>query len=285
MKYYQARRLLARKFLLGESPVYHPSSGILSWVDIKTGTLFELEETGKLFQVQTGQYLGAAVPYETGEAYVGVMTTGIYKIQRNKIKRLYGLDQIFGDGRRANDAKCSPNGRLWFGSMPLFEGSMELGGGLYCYSGSEVYEKISGTKVANGMAWSDNEKKFYFIDSVDRCVYEYDYIQDGEKIKDRRRCIDISLGIPDGMAIDCEGMLWIALWGTGRIGRFHPDTGVIQSIVEVPAKNVSSCCFGGEKLDILFITSSAEGLTGGEEGCVFSCRVEVPGKPDSFWKG
>lgn len=284
MKYYQARRLLDRKFLLGESPVYHSLSGILSWVDIKTGTLFGMEENGKLFQVQTGQYLGAAVPYENGEAYVGVMTTGIYKIQRNKIQRLYGLDRIFGDGRRANDAKCSPNGNLWFGSMPLFEESIELGGSLYCCTGGEVYERIPGTKVANGMAWSDNEEKFYFIDSADRCVYEYDYIGNAEKIKNRRKCMDISLGIPDGMTIDREGMLWIALWGTGRIGRFHPGTGELQGVVEVPAKNVSSCCFGGEKQDILFITSSAEGLVGAEEGCVFSCRVDVPGKQDNFWK-
>lgn len=279
MREYQAKRLLNEKFLLGEGPFYDNRKGVLTWVDIKTGTLHGLEPDGKRFQIQTGQYLGAAVPVKNSDSYLGVMTTGLYWIDRDGIQKQYSLEKEFRDFQRANDAKCDPKGRLWFESMPLFPKYMECGGNVYCYTTDRGCErKIHHTSVANGMAWSVEKKRFYFVDSGYRKVYAYDCDILTGAVSDPRTILTFQTGIPDGMTIDRDGMLWIAVWGQGYVGRFDPETGAMTELIKVPARQVSSCCFGGADRDILYITSSSEGMYGEEDGCVFSCRVDTPGE-------
>ena len=223
MKQLEAQLEEAVKCLLGEGPCYDEKTGILSWVDIKTGTLYKKKE-GRVTSIQTGQYLGAAVPADSGN-YVGVLTTGIYLITDKTIHKIYTLNE-FHDFQRANDAKCDAEGRLWLGSMPLFEDDMDKGGNLYCYSmkaGCRLM--LGGTKISNGMAWSRDGQTMYYIDSARKQVDAFDYDMQNGMIGNRRKVIEIPVGVPDGMTIDEEGMLWIALWGTGSVGRFCPITG------------------------------------------------------------
>lgn len=277
-KEYQAKRVLDEKFILGEGPFYDNKSGILTWVDIKTGTLHGLEPDGERFWIQTGQYLGAAIPYREGGAYLGVMTTGLYRLERTGIQRVFSLENYFQDFQRANDAKCDGQGRLWFGSMPLFPKDRERGGNLYCFAPDKGCEKkISHTIVANGMAWANDGKTFYFVDSGHRSVYAYEYEENTGEIHNGRILLTLENGTPDGMTIDNEGMLWVAVWGGGMVGRFHPETGKLLERVDVPATQVSSCCFGGPGKDTLYITSSGEGMNGAEDGCLFACKVDAAG--------
>lgn len=278
IKEYQARRVLDERFILGEGPFYDYRGGTLTWVDIKTGTLHGLEPDGERFWIQTGQYLGAAIPYKEGSAYMGVMTTGLYRLEKTSIHRVFSLENYFHDFQRANDAKCDGQGRLWFGSMPLFQEDRERGGNLYCFTPNTGCEKkISHTIVANGMAWTEDEKTFYFVDSGHRSVYAYEYRKDKGEINNGRVVLTLEHGTPDGMTIDSEGMLWIAVWGGGMVGRYEPETGKLLERVNVPAAQVSSCCFGGPQRDILYITSSGEGMNGAEDGCLFACKVDASG--------
>ena len=276
MKQLEAQLEEAVKCLLGEGPCYDEKTVILSWGDIKTGTLYKKKE-GRVTSIQTGQYLGAAVPADSGN-YVGVLTTGIYLITDKTIHKIYTLNE-FHDFQRANDAKCDAEGRLWLGSMPLFEDDMDKGGNLYCYSmkaGCRLM--LGGTKISNGMAWSRDGQTMYYIDSARKQVDAFDYDMQNGMIGNRRKVIEIPVGVPDGMTIDEEGMLWIALWGTGSVGRFCPITGKMSERIIVPTLNVSSCCLGGPEGDILYITTSGEG-GGNGDGFLYSVHTGVRGLP------
>lgn len=287
MKLFQAVLEEPISCILGEGPCYDENTGVLSWVDIKTGTLYKKRE-GKVTLIQTGQYLGAAIPAMSGD-YIGVLTTGLYQITENTIRRMYFLKE-FQDYQRANDAKCDEQGRIWFGSMPLFPGDMEKGGNLYCYSlESGCRLMLAGTGVSNGMAWSRDVQTMYFIDSCRKQVDALDYEGRKGSICNRRKGFDIPYGVPDGMTIDEEGMLWVAMWGAGCVGRFCPKTGEMLARVMVPEAQVSSCCLGGPEGDHLYITTSGEGSRGSKGGFLYRACVGVRGLPinrfdDRKWK-
>lgn len=287
MKVYQAEKLLDERFVLGEGPCYQRDRQTLTWVDIKTGTLHGLKRDGERFSVPTGQYLGAAVPVKDQEEYLGVLTTGLYLIGKDNIRRVHSLDEEFTSWQRGNDAKCDPAGRLWFGSMSFLPGEGNQGGNLYTYTSfGGCSKKIAHTGVANGMAWSLDRKTFYFVDTAYRSVFAWDYQETSGSIRNKRIIMKFQDRIPDGMTIDGDGMLWIAFWGSYSVGRFHPESGEQTAEVQVGACQVSSCCFGGEHMDMLYITSSAEGKTGQEDGAVFQCRVDVQGiEENSFCIG
>ena len=246
---------------------------VLSWVDIKGCTLYRRDVSGTVRATQVGQYLGAALLMENGE-YLGVMTTGLYVIGEERLCLLCRPEEL-RDFQRANDAKADPCGRAWFGTMPLFSGP-GMYGDLYCYDGKRCRRVLTGLGVPNGMAWSLDGKTMYFIDTLTRGVDAFDYDLRSGEIGNRRRVIGVE-GLPDGMCIDRDGMLWVALWGSGCVGRFDPSNGRQLARVPVPAKNVSSCCFAGEHLERLVITTSEEGFADSLSGSLFVADVETCG--------
>lgn len=273
LKEYQAKLLTGGGYLLAEGPAYDPERNVLSWVDIKGCTLYRRDASGTVRATQVGQYLGAALPMENGE-YLGVMTTGLYVIGEERLRLLCRPEEL-RDFQRANDAKADPCGRAWFGTMPLFSGP-GMYGDLYCYDGKRCRRVLTGLGVPNGMAWSLDGKTMYFIDTLTRGVDAFDYDLRSGEIGNRRRVIGVE-GLPDGMCIDRDGMLWVALWGSGCVGRFDPSNGRQLARVPVPAKNVSSCCFAGEHLERLVITTSGEGFADGLSGSLFVADVETCG--------
>lgn len=273
MKEYQAEILIRGKYLLAEGSAYDPKRNILSWVDIKGCTLYQRNAAGVISETQVGQYLGAALPMENGD-YLGVMTTGLYAIGKKDLRLLCRPEELC-DFQRANDAKADPYGRVWFGTMPLFS-APGMFGDLYCYDGKCCRRVLTGMGVPNGMAWSMDGKTMYFIDTLTKGVDAFDYDFSSGEIANRRRVIAVE-GLPDGMCIDREGMLWVALWGSGCVGRFDPSSGEMLAKVSVPAKNVSSCCFAGENLEQLVITTSGEKCTDALSGSIFFADVETCG--------
>lgn len=275
-----AEPLLINRFLLGEGPCFNDTTGELSWVDIKTGTLNIYDFSGNLRQVQTGQYLGAAIPVKSG-GYVALMTTGVYLMNESGLIKKINQPKELTIYQRFNDAKCDAAGRLWSGSMPLFPTRFRDGGSLFRFETDGSYEVVlDNPTVPNGMAWSINNKTMYFIDTATHGVdaFEYDYINGS--VTNRKRIIKITDGVPDGMTIDSEGMLWIAIWGSGTVCRFCPDDGELLCKVKVPALNVTSCCFGGAQSSILYITTSCEEEQSNSlAGCVFKVDTGVTGLP------
>ncbi len=277
MKRYTGEKLTKRQYILGESPAYDPERDVLSWVDVKGCRLCKRSPGGTITETEVGQNIGAAVPMKNGN-YFGALTTGLYEIADNGICFVC-RPQGFLDGQRANDAKVDPSGRLWFGTMSLFAGGT---GDLYLFDGKRCSCRLRGTGVSNGMAWSPDKEKMYYIDTLTGRVDVFDYRDGTGEISGRRPCVSVKEGLPDGMTIDREGMLWVALWGAGCVARYHPATGKMLAKVELPTPNVSSCCFAGKNLDVLTITTSAEGIEGSDAGCVYCAHVDTCGIPERY---
>lgn len=114
--------------------------------------------------------------------------------------------------------------------------------------------------LANGLTWNADGTEFFFIDTDRRTISGFDYDKATGNIANGKMIIKVpdDMGAPDGMTIDSQGYLWVALWGGGAVTRWDPETGELIGRIEVAAKNVSSCCFGGEDMDTLFITTASQ---------------------------
>lgn len=159
-----------------------------------------------------------------------------------------------------NDGKCDPAGRFWAGTKGRETGVGILPpeqGSLFSLSGDRKLTKwIDKITISNGMTWSLDEKTFYYIDTVTSKIDAFDYNDEAGAISNRRSAVQVdpSLGYPDGMTIDSEGMLWVAMYDGWKVVRFNPTSGARLRTVDLPVAKVTSCCWGGKNLDELFVT-------------------------------
>jgi sugar lactone lactonase YvrE len=276
MKNYTATRFSPEKYRLGEGPFYDVRSGCLSWVDILDGKIYTMSTDGRKECFETGGPIGAAVPIRNSNGFIGAMRDGLYRIENGNMELWVDLSKEYRPYQRSNDAKADPMGRLWFGSAND-AGGYAPSGNLYCYDRGELRIMQANTKIANGMAWSRDGKRFFFSDSLEHAVFSYDFDMASGKISNREVLFCVENGVPDGMCIDADDDLWVAIWGGRRVECRDSVSGEKLSEISVPAENVSSCCFYGEKLDMLLITTSGEWHEGPEDGCLFTCRVDATG--------
>jgi len=288
MEQYKAEILIDRRFLLAEGPVYIEKSNALLFVDISADSIFLYDlETGELDSVRTGQHVGAAVPTLSGK-YLTAMTTGLYLVDKHGMEMVCRPPELTAD-LRLNDGKCDPLGRFLFGTIPLFYETGEPGS-LLSFGPCGAYKKLDVIpRISNGMAWSADGGTLYYNDSDTKGVDAFDYDIETGEISNRRR-VYTSEHTPDGMTIDEEGKLWVALWGGHKVIRIDPVTGEVTGEIPIPAENVTSCCFGGAGCKTLFITTSGEfDDKNPGAGRIFTAQAGVGGKPavlfdDSKWK-
>ncbi len=183
---------------------------------------------------------------------------------------------------RLNDCKVDAAGRLWFGSMDMNE--REPAGSLYVLDPSGVVRRaLSGVTISNGIAWSLDNEFMYYIDSPTRKIMVFRFDLDKGELMSKFMDIDLSryAGVPDGMTIDSEGYLWVAMYGGGRVLRIDPGKGVVIDEVEVPVPYTTSCTFGGGDLMSLYITTARnyprEVEREGDDGKVFTVNTGVRG--------
>ncbi len=273
--------------LLGECPVWDASTNELLWVDIEKKTLHMLQpETGFDTKFYFDHQISAIVPIEKNtENYLLALQNGLAIFNRNKKSLNYFSDcEKDITNNRFNDGKCDPAGRFWIGSMDL--NATEGKGSLYCVDHDlSLTKKLSGLSISNGMAWTKNGKTMYFVDTATQQISKFDFETETGSISNKTTAIEFpeKMGQPDGICIDSEDMLWVASWGGACITRWKPEAGEFLLKVEVPAKNITSLCFGGKNLDTLFITSAQSGLTHEDleefslSGSVFACKPSVGG--------
>ncbi len=289
MKEYEAQVFSKEQFGLGESPFYDPRTGLYSFVDI-LGHAFYLCSPeggytppvsypldGSLQRFELGQEPGAAVPADAPGSYLIAGQDGLYLFAEGALSRKYDLRGEFEPVQRCNDAKADPAGRLFFGSSLLHQAKGEPHGNLYTLDGGVLTKAQPDTGISNGMAWSADRKRFFFCDSTAHRICSYDYEESTGRISGRRELFAITEGAPDGMCIDCEDNLYVAVWGGRRIEKRSTATGELLAVIRVASENVTSCCFGGEGMRTLLITTSraeGDGLGGGK---LFTCRMEVSG--------
>ncbi|MBE5871013.1 MAG: SMP-30/gluconolactonase/LRE family protein [Lachnospiraceae bacterium] len=282
MKEYTAIVMDAEKHSLGESPYYDPRYDRYSWVDITQGRLWTMTEGRKTY-FELGQPIGAAIPLRDTDGFLLAARDGLYVYRDGKADCIKGLQEVYKPYWRSNDAKADRSGRIWFGATVSDEHEPE--GSLFCYDKGEILCMQENTKIANGMAWSKDQKHFFFSDSLEYAVFRYTYDAKNGTITDRQVLFTVEDGVPDGMCIDAEDNLWVAIWGGSRIEKRSSVTGELLAVVHVPAEHTSSCCLAKKAGSVfLFITSAGDGLTGEYDGCLFRCPVEVPGVISDFAK-
>ena len=263
------------RYTLGEGPYYDPRFQRLSWVDIVGKKLWMLQE-GTKTSYDVGQLLGAAVPLKESDGFLLAMEDGLYSFKEGEVSLSRDLKSVYKDYWRSNDAKADKSGRLWVGAIVKDEDHGPEGG-LFLYQNENIHCRISDTKLANGMAWSQDQSRFFFSDSEKHMVFSYDYDQSSGDISGGKPLFQVEDGVPDGMTIDSDDNLWVAIWGGNRIEKRDGRTGKLLEKISLPATQVSSCCFGDEDYKTLYITSAAIGQTGEYDGCIFRLRTDVTG--------
>ncbi|MHA4814323.1 SMP-30/gluconolactonase/LRE family protein [Streptomyces aculeolatus] len=239
---------------LGEGPVWDPAAGRLVWVDILGARIHAYDPaTGRRTVQTTEQHVGSARPRAGGAGYVVNLRDGV---------GLYDTDGAFRwlvhepvAGRRGNEAVVAPDGALWAGTMRY--DSAPGGGTLARVTGDGTQQVVlDDVTVSNGTGWSPDGRLMYYADTPTGRIDVFD--TDGTGVTGRRlfAAVEDTPGSPDGLCVDAEGYVWVALWDGAAVRRYAPD-GTLDRTVEVPVRRPTSCAFGGPELTDLYITSSS----------------------------
>ena len=298
-----ARCIVDSRCGLGESPVWRAENRTLWWLDIGIPTrLLEWSAlTGNLRSWLLPELASGLTLSDQG-AVVVVAVDGIHSFDPGT-GTLDVIAPIPFDTRnlRFNDCGCDHQGRLWTGTMvnDFSPGAAAAGtpanpaaGRLLCVD-LDLSFRFTGEGIGcpNTFAWSLDGQTLYTADSADGCLYARSYdLACGESRAPRMLAKPLDLGIPDGSAIDAEGCLWNARWDAGCVARFTPD-GEVAATVAIPARRVTSCAFGGDTLEMLFVTTARVGLAEQDlalqpqSGGIFAFQPDVPGAATARFRG
>jgi sugar lactone lactonase YvrE len=267
---------------LAEGPVWHEKA--LWWVDIHAGTLNRWEPaSGESSSRATGDSLGAACPCVDGR-WILARRRGFAFLdwKSGEISPMASVD--LPADQRLNDGKCDPSGRFWAGSMgePPGQKNAFL---FVLEENGRTRQVLDGISLSNGLAWSGDGNTMFHVDSLEQSLTAYEFRQaDGTLGKGRLlACFPESMGCPDGIAIDRDDNLWVAMWGGSAVVRIDGQSGSILQKIDLPVRQPSSCCFGGARLDQLYVTSAWSGMDDAQRqrdplaGSIFQIPTSTPG--------
>jgi len=251
------------KCLLAEGPLWDAKRNVICWIDIWNGKIHEYDPRHQSHKVLAMQQMIGSIAICDNGNFIAALQNGFAFADRisEEIKMIADPEKHLPNNR-FNDGKCDPAGRFWAGTMSLSED--KGAGSLYVLEKDLTFKKkIEGVTISNGLAWSADHKTLYYTDTPTLQIAAYDYDIHTGNISNRRTIITIDEkdGYPDGMTIDNEGMLWIAHWNGGQVTRWNPDSGKKLHTIKLPVAKVTSCTFGGENLDELYITTARVNLT------------------------
>ena len=273
----------------GEGALWDEQIQRLLWVDID-GCLVNVFDpaTSQNKSVPTGSPIGTVVPTRSPTRVAAALKNGFAVVDLNSAAVEYLVPMDLGPaGGRFNDGKADPAGRFWAGTMAR-------GGAGVLYrldTDRSLHKMLTGVSTSNGIVWARDRKVMYYIDTATSMVEAFDYDNASGAITNRRCIVKVppELGHPDGMTIDSQDRLWVAMWGGSRVCCFDPATAQLVHTVHTPkAKHSSSCSLGGPHLDTLFVTTSCQGIKpeesapGGTQensGRLFSIKIPATGQP------
>ena len=262
----------------GEGPVWHPSFAGVRWVDMLAGDILELRGPDAVTRTHVGTVAAAFRPRQGGGVVLAdergfVLLAADLTVERR-------LPALWDDpGVRMNEGGADPAGNFWCGSMAYDQ--TPGAGAVYRLTPDLDAEKvITDVTVSNGFGFSPDGTRAYYVDTPTRRIDVFDFT-DGT-LTNRRTAAEVAEGPgnPDGLTVDAEGCVWVALYGGAAVHRYSPD-GELLAVVPLPVEKITACTFGGPDLDRLYVTTSREGLddAGRAEqplaGALFS--VDVPG--------
>jgi sugar lactone lactonase YvrE len=265
----------------GEGPCWLARTGELAWVDMLAGRVLTTSlARGTTQVIDIPGPVAAIVRPRAAGGIVVATETGIALLDDHDLPTPL-CEIVTEPGIRMNDGGCDPQGRFWCGTMAYDEtagaGSLyrvEADGGLAT--------ALTGVTISNGIDWSDDGSTVFYVDSTTGRIDTFAFDGATGELGDRQCFAEIesSLGVPDGLTLDAEGGVWVALWDGGAVRRYAPG-GTLDAVVPLPCGRVTACSFGGDDLDELFITTSRQGLPAGADpsgGALFRCRPGVRGR-------
>ncbi|NGM20253.1 helix-turn-helix domain-containing protein [Roseomonas stagni] len=276
--------------LLGEGPLWH--QGRLHWVDILAPALHRSDpETGE-DQVTPVEELVAALAPRRGGGLVAAARSGVRALDGRGLGAVLAAPLAEGAGLRLNDGKCDRAGRFWVGSLAL--DSTPDAGALHRIDADGTARVMqAGLHVANGIGFSPDDRVLYLADSAARRIDAFDFDVATGEIANRRPFARFAEGegVPDGLTVDSDGFVWVALWDGWRVARFAPD-GRPDRVIHLPVPRPTSVAFGGEGFDTLFVTSARVRLSAAElaaaplSGSVFAIETGgLRGLPEPDFQG
>lgn len=280
--------------VLGEGPVWVDRDSALYWVDIKQHLIHRLTwPAGQRKTWRVAEQIGTIHPMADGR-FVGGLKDGVYAITLREEAEDAVVDLMCDPepsypGNRINDGKVGPDGAFWFGTMD--DAEVRPTGSLHRLTTKGEHSIVdTGYVITNGPGFSPDGSVLYHTDTLGRTIYRFDLDKAGAA-SGKRRFIALSeaSGYPDGMCVDAEGGIWQAHWDGARLTRFSAD-GVPVAVVPLPVANVTSCVFGGENLQTLFITTASKGLNAVQRaaqphaGGLFAVDLSIVGLPTRYFE-
>lgn len=270
--------------ILGEGPVWDARTQTLHFVDIKGAEVLSYAENGTRRKRVFDGGLSAVFLTPTRKLLCAT-THGLvrYDFARTPNRVIANIEEG-RPGNRTNDGKCDPLGRVWIGTMDTAE--RDRTGALYRIDeDASTHRVLDGIGVSNGLDWSPDGRTFYYTDSMRGVIWKFPFDMQSGTLGRRETFATVApeRGCPDGLAVDAEGFVWSAHWDGWRVTRYDPD-GVEERVIWLPVPRVTSLCFGGPRLDTLYITSARIGLTLPQlqeaplSGALFSCQPGVIGQ-------
>lgn len=280
--------------LLGEGPIWSVDKKILYWIDILKRELHVFDpsnKTNKTYSLQ--QAITSVALRQKGSLLVTLKKQIAYFDPETKTMTPICDAEESKPNNRFNDAKCDRRGRFWAGTMNE-KNMKEMTGALYRFDpDGKLTCHQENLSLSNGMGWSPDNRLFYLVESFKYAIFVYDFDIEKGTLSSKRQFASIdetSGGCPDGLTVDSQGYVWNAQPGLGRIVRYHPS-GKIDEVIEMPVLRPSSCIFGGEHLDTLFIPTARELMTEEQlkkyplSGSLFAIKTGIKGIPESPFSG
>lgn len=268
--------------LLGEGPVWCPHEQALWFVDIKRGAIHRhVPTTGAFETFPVGGMPSFIVPTDDGGMLVG-SGNGIFRFEREAIGEQIAAIPMAAHNR-TNDATVDAQGRLWLGTMD--DDEVLESGALYCLDRGTLHAMPARAIVTNGPAVSADATTLYFVDSAQRRIWRH-AIVDGPGITEPELFLQLGQadGHPDGIVLDSEDCLWVALWDGWAVRRYAPD-GTLLLQVALPCARVTKIAFGGPDLRTAYVTTARTGLDAAQlaqqplAGALFAFDAPAPGRP------
>lgn len=291
MTHYMPQCVAPTSCLLGQSPVWSASEGLLWWVDPKRAKLHRHNpKTGNTRRYDLPLKAAVIVPAKGELLMAGDLEIGFFDVATEEFTRLVRLRNE-PDGNRINCGGVAPDGSFWLATMDGEE--RDPRSRWYRLAADRSVEALTlpPVTIPSSACFSPDRATFYTCDTTEQEILAFDFAAPG-KLSNRRVFATTSAGAgyPDGSAIDAEGCFWNAEWDGARVVRYTPE-GAVDRVVKLPTNRPTGCCFGGRHLQTLYVTTARTGLTAFQmdaqpfAGSLFAFETDVPGLACAEWSG
>ena len=280
----ESKKFISSNLTVGENPLYNHLDGNLYYVDIRGKCFYCADCDGKVLKkVDLSEQIGCMAICSDGDFLLG-METGVYLLDKNgQIKLAHAPQKILG--RRFNDGKVGADGAYYLGTTDA-----ESKGAFYRLKNGQLTKLLDGVNCSNGLDWSLDGTKMYYVDSPLKKVEVFDFdINATNPLSNRRTCCDLKdvipeNAVPDGMCIDEQGYLWVAIWNGGKVLKIDAEKSLVVDQIDVEVNKPSSCAFVGENLDKLLITSANFLEQDKNAGSLYIANVNTKGFKVNLYK-